>query len=427
MNPAKVLPSRSMPPGDPQRPAPSRRPSDAPPSQSQGASADPSHDLAAALHEISNALTVLLGWADAARASADPKAIATALDVVASRAAHARDIARRAIGGATATPAPSPVDALIHDAAHALTMEARRAQVTLVVHVEPEVAGLPIASAPSLVQVLTNLLLNALAFSPPGSEVRIEAQAGPHDHVLVRVEDQGPGIPEAMRDRLFEGGVSSRRGGAGIGLRHSAALAATSGGELRLAEAARRTRGTCFELRWPVAIEDAAENVVSGERPSWSEPHAAAARSAIDAPSGPPSKRTPSVIPESAPRPVAERHAIDGARILVVEDDDAVIELLELALEARGASVVSVKVRDDLPRALASGAFDAALLDMSPLLGDVDGAVEALRRASPGARLVVMSGSVPQADIGAADVWIRKPFEVREIVDALTASPKPRP
>ena len=110
---------------------------------------------------------------------------------------------------------------------------------------------------------------------------------------------------------------------------------------------------------------------------------------------------------------------MDGARILVVEDDDAVIELLEMALEARGASVVSVRARGDLPRALQTGTFDAALLDMSPLLGDVDGAIQALRRASPAARLVVMSGSVPHADIGAAAVWVRKPFEVREIVDAL--------
>lgn len=406
-----------MPPGDPLRPVPSRRPSDAPPSSVP--STDPSHDLAAALHEISNALTVLLGWAEAARTTADPRAVAAALDVVASRAAHARDIARRAIGGAATIAPPSPVASVLHDAAHALTMEARRADVALAVDIDPAVAPLPLVSGPALLQILTNLLLNAIAFSPPGAEVRLSALAAPDDRVLLRVEDQGPGIPAEMRDRLFAGGVTSRRGGAGIGLRHSAALAQRAGGDLRLGEAARGTR---FDLLWPVAADEAASHA-SGERPSMSAPTIPAPRSSVVEAIAIAAAERASEIPASAPRPVADRHAIDGARILVVEDDDAVIELLELALEARGASVVSVKARADLPVALASGVFDAALLDMSPLLGDVSGAVAALRHASPGARLVVMSGSVPQAEIGAGAVWVRKPFEVREIVDAL-ASPK---
>lgn len=386
-----------MPPGDRSSPAPPLRPSDVPPSRP--AEADPHHDLAGALHEVSNALTVLLGWVDAARTATNPALLSTALDIVASRASLARDIARRAIGGAAAQAPPTPVAALVGDVVLALSMEARRAHVALDAHVDPEAATLHVASGPALLQVLTNLLLNALAFSPQGSTVRVSAAALPA-FVLLRVEDEGPGVPAAMRDRLFEGGVTSRPGGAGIGLRHSAALAARAGGELRLGSA---ERGTCFDLCWPLA-----PGVAAPLSPSLAAPPAAAEAT-----------KHPSVVPESAPRLVADRMSMEGARILVVEDDDAVIELLEMALEARGASVVSVRARGDLPRALQTGTFDAVLLDMSPLLGDVDGAVQELRQASPAARLVVMSGSVPHADIGAAAVWVRKPFEVREIVDAL--------
>ena len=411
-----------MPPGDRTRPAPAQRPSDVPPSRPAPAEADPHNDLAGALHEVSNALAVLLGWVGAARAATEPAAVQTALGVVASRASQARDIARRAIGGAATHAAPTPVAALVSDVVLALSMEARRAHIALDAQVDAEVAALHVSSGPALLQVLTNLLLNALAFSPRGSTVRIEAAARPSSGaepgaaplsqeasgaasapraalagsgdvpagpwVLLRVEDEGPGVPLAMRDRLFEGGVTSRPGGAGIGLRHSAALAARAGGELRLGTT---ERGTRFDLLWP-----ASEVVVASD----------------------PAKR-PSVAPVSAPRLVGDRLSMDGARILVIEDDDAVIELLEMALEARGASVVSVKARADLPRALQSGVFDAALLDMSPLLGDVDGAVAELRRASPAARLVVMSGSVPNAGIGGGSVWVRKPFEVRESVEAL--------
>lgn len=112
---------------------------------------------------------------------------------------------------------------------------------------------------------------------------------------------------------------------------------------------------------------------------------------------------------------------LDGIRILLVEDDEAVVDLLDTALSARGAIIVSVRDVVDLPRALASGPFHAALLDISPIQEDIPGTVTAVRDKSPDARLVVMSGSahVPelQGERGAA--WVRKPFEVREIVDAL--------
>jgi CheY-like chemotaxis protein len=329
----------------------------------------------------------------------DPREIAAALEVVTARASQARAIARRAIGAVEPAPSPVPVAALVADAALGLAMEAKRANVTLSTQVDPALGGRDVAGGPALLQVLTNLLLNAIAFSPAGSTVRLSAAADAADagdaagadgggadrsSVLLRVDDEGPGIAPEQRAHLFEAGVTSRRGGAGIGLRHSAALAAEAGGELRLGES---VIGTRFELRWPLV--SAADRGSPG--------------------------------PESTERPVVDRPSIDGARILVVEDDAAVIELLELALEARGASVVSIQARSELPRALSTGRFDAALLDMSPLLGDVDGAVSELRRASPDARLVVMSGSVPHAEVGGASVWVRKPFEVREIVDALSA------
>jgi DNA-binding NtrC family response regulator len=99
-----------------------------------------------------------------------------------------------------------------------------------------------------------------------------------------------------------------------------------------------------------------------------------------------------------------------------------VVELLDTALTARGAIIVSVRDVVDLPGALASGPFHAALLDISPIENDVRGTVAAVKKASPGARLVVMSGSsvsIPglQEECGAS--WVRKPFEVREIVEAL--------
>ena len=110
-------------------------------------------------------------------------------------------------------------------------------------------------------------------------------------------------------------------------------------------------------------------------------------------------------------------------RILVVEDDDAVIDLLDTALTARGADVISVRRRSDLGAALAGGRFDAALLDISPIQDDVPGALATVRSASGALRVVLISGSaahLPDVPTGWVSAWVRKPFEVAEILAALT-------
>ena len=94
------------------------------------------------------------------------------------------------------------------------------------------------------------------------------------------------------------------------------------------------------------------------------------------------------------------------------------------ALEARGAHVVVARNAEELASAAAEE-HDAALVDLSPIAGDVSGALEALRRGSPGLALVFISGSaagLPEGlEVGVVS-WVRKPFEVAEIVAALVES-----
>lgn len=79
-------------------------------------------------------------------------------------------------------------------------------------------------------RAIFNLLLNAVQASPPGGEVRLEAAELAHhqlpaqaEHfsrgaIMLRVTDQGPGIPDAIKDRLFEPFVTTKTGGSGLGL-----------------------------------------------------------------------------------------------------------------------------------------------------------------------------------------------------------------
>ncbi|MEJ7727935.1 MAG: ATP-binding protein [Polyangiaceae bacterium] len=339
-------------------------------------------DLAGALHEVSNALTVILGWIERARAEdEDRRPQRRALEIAESRARQARDVVRRAIGAEVAAEPPRGLGSLVDEAVTGVEPEARRAGVRLVSTLDAAADGRVLEGGAAVVQILTNLLLNAIALSPPATPVRVDARHDPERaEVRIGVSDEGPGVPPERRAGILDSGLSTRAGGAGIGLRHAAAMARAGGGELRLAESAVGAR---FELRWP-----------GGDDGSTA-----------------PTSRVTSVS-----------NALHGRRILVVEDDGAVIELLELALSARGADVVSVKNRAALAGAVDTGVFDAALFDISPIRDDFAGALGSVRAKSPSARLIVMSGSavaLPAVPPGCEASWVRKPFEIDEIVRAL--------
>ncbi len=84
-------------------------------------------------------------------------------------------------------------------------------------------------------QVLTNLLENAVRYSPPGTELGITAVRW-QNMVEVRVSDRGPGIPSDERARVFEEfyrrDVGGRRGGSGLGLAISRAIVTAHGGSM---------------------------------------------------------------------------------------------------------------------------------------------------------------------------------------------------
>ncbi len=375
-----------------------------PPRPSLIPTVDPSRDLAGALHEVSNALTVVIGWIERARAEGSAAEVERALDVAADRASQARAIVRRAIGAEVNAEPPAPVVAVLADAVTGLEPELRRAGIHAVERVSSAVVQRTIDHAPTVLQILTNLLLNAIAMSPSGSTVHVEALAGPGASVVFAVTDEGPGIPPERRRTLFDAGLSTRAGGAGIGLRHAAALARSLGGALALGDGHRGDEGARFELTWPLA---------SVPTPLPPPPESGAQRLGS----------VPSLA--SLPGSRVRGMPLAGTRILLVEDDDAVVDLLDTALTARGANVVSIRHRRELARALATGPFDAALFDISPIQDDVRGAVAAVRGvrgASDVTRVVLISGSaaqMPEMPDEWVAAWVRKPFEIAEILQAL--------
>ncbi len=100
----------------------------------------------------------------------------------------------------------------------------------------------------AVAQILTNLLLNALDFAEAEVELAWEPLG---QTIAIEIRDDGPGVPEELRDRVFEPFFTTRDPGTGtgLGLAVSAALAQAIGGRIQLL--ARQPRGTTARVVLP--------------------------------------------------------------------------------------------------------------------------------------------------------------------------------
>ncbi len=101
---------------------------------------------------------------------------------------------------------------------------------------------------PQIVQVLINLLLNAIDASPASGTVRVEA-ANQDAGVRIMVSDQGQGIPEDAQPHIFDAYFTTKPNGSGLGLAVSREIVANHGGAL---EFTCSPAGTTFNLLLPV-------------------------------------------------------------------------------------------------------------------------------------------------------------------------------
>lgn len=150
-------------------------------------------------------------------------------------------------------PEASDVNALLHEVAELLAPAAGRRRVGILTELD---ATLPQASidGPAVHQAVTNLLLNAIEAAPERVGIvtigsRLDAAT---DEVVIAIKDNGGGIPESIRARLFEPFVSSKgQRGTGLGLAVARKIAERHGGGLSVVSTS--SSGTEFALRLPTA------------------------------------------------------------------------------------------------------------------------------------------------------------------------------
>ncbi len=214
--------------------------------------------IANAAHELRSPLTTLYGeLSHALRRARDSseyeRVIREALDATRRLRRLTEDLLAVArVGAVDAAARPVDLRELGLEAAALVATEAEASEV----RVEWEGPGLRVLGhGDDLVRLLRNLLENAVRHSPAGGRVTLRCEALGR-RVALTVRDEGPGVAEVDRARIFEAfyrGASERAThvGTGLGLTIAQEIARAHDGELRLLEGG--PPGACFALELPAA------------------------------------------------------------------------------------------------------------------------------------------------------------------------------
>lgn len=302
----------------------------------------------------------------------------------------------------------------IHRAIAGVRVVAMTKGVNIELREQPQVPAVR-ADDERLQQILTNLLINAIKFTPGGGSIWVRVRAAPGatpgaTDIVFSVEDTGvglaPGQVARVWDRFYQVESSSTRrfGGAGLGLSIVRRLAELHGGRVE-ATSAGLNRGSTFAVRLPAATPGAPLEVLAAPPRAWSESAEAAA-----AGSSPSDTRAPLV--------------------LVIEDDVHSATVLRTYLESDG---YRVEVVDDGQQAMEAarvlGPF-AITLDIS--LPKLDGwsVLNALKHDPTTAQIPVVIVSIVDNRsfglvLGATD-YLVKPIDHERLRSTLRALERSR-
>ena len=218
-------------------------------------------------HELKTPLTSIQGFSQAILdGTADtPEKLQQSAEVIHSEAERMHrmvldllDLARLDAGTVELERARVDLKALLQNVTTRLSPQAAQAQVDL------QFAGdsLPmvIGDGDRLTQVFTNLVENALKYTPPGGQVRLRAAAAA-DCVEISVEDTGPGIPSEDLGRIFErfyqvdkSRPGGGRRGVGLGLPIAREIIQAHGGTITAHS--QTGQGSVFVVKIPLAHPD---------------------------------------------------------------------------------------------------------------------------------------------------------------------------
>ena len=309
--------------------------------------------LASVAHELNNPLSVLVGQSFMLQELAEDPKIAERAEKVGNAANRCARIVKTFLAMARQQPTEQmqvEVNQVVEAALEVTGYSLRASGIDVSLSLAD---GLPaiLADADQLQQVLTNLIVNA-QHALDGNEgsrtlriaTRLRCAATPGGvpgkpdpgQVEILVADNGPGIPEEIRARVFEPLFTTKTQGAGtgVGLALSHRLVELHGGTIEIEESPHP--GAVFVVRFPACGGMPAEAQAEMLRP-----------------------------------PCAPRAASSGHRILVIDDEPDVADFLAEVLTGAGHQVALSTSGAETLRHLESGPFDVILSDIR--MPEIDG------------------------------------------------------
>lgn len=295
---------------------------------------------------------------------------------------------------------PLSVARLIEDAAVIWASDVRAKGLSLSVKVDPALQAFRMIDRARLLQVIGNLMANAIKFTSTGTiTIRARPEAGLADmsRVAIEIEDTGPGVAREAAERIFspfeQADVSSKRrhGGLGLGLFIARRLSVAMGGDISLET--RPGLGSTFTLR-------------------------------VEAP-----------LSDSVARPVPPaQQAVEGQHrrleVMCVDDNARNLFVISSMLRAAGHGVVECVSGADALEVLCRRKVDVVLLDM--VMPDMDG-FDVLARLRDGGGpnaetpVIACTANVLPGQLeayrkaGTASV-LAKPIDPRAMLEALAAA-----
>lgn len=351
--------------------------------------------LAGVAHELNNPLSVLVGQALMLREDATESRIAGRADKIGKAADRCARIVKTFLAMARQEPNETePVDlhAVIDNALEVTAYSLRTSGVDVVLRLAKDLPCV-MANGDQMRQVFTNLIVNAqyaLQGKDGDRKLRITTSYRQRsDRIVVKLKDNGPGIPEDIRSRIFEPLFTTKDVGAGtgMGLALCHRIIESHGGTIMLERASGE--GSVFAIRLPRANTEALPDVET-----WTE-----------------------------------RSNNDGYRILVVDDEFDVGRIISDALERDGHAVEIARSGTIAMEKIKFQPYDVILSDIRMPGMDGPGLYRALNAARPDQidRLAFITGDTLTPKVRefletSERPYLEKPVrpkDVRNLVDLL--------
>ncbi len=220
-------------------------------------------------HEIRNPLGVIKGSAEILHQKlADSNPLATELaDYISSETNRLSALVSRFLDFARPLHVdlvPQEITAVLERALQfvSLARKDEYSRVHVEKHFDPNLPLVPLDEG-LCEQAFVNLIQNAFdAMANTEGSLRVTAataRSAEHEGVEVRIEDTGPGIPEELREQIFNPFVTTKKTGVGLGLSIVSRIVDGHHGTIRLESAEQNRHGAAFVLFFPVAAEAVAE------------------------------------------------------------------------------------------------------------------------------------------------------------------------